>query len=88
MWQDNLVEGLEPGVAVDQGCLFTDDIDQADMVMYMTCSVRQHAEDKVISKIGQLKHRFRKDPNLILAIAFTEAIAIYALVVALIIKFV
>ena len=33
-----------------------DNPEDASVVIYNTCSVRQHAEDKVISKIGQIKH--------------------------------
>ncbi len=38
------------------GYRLTEDPDAAGVVIYNTCSVRQHAEDKVISKIGQIKH--------------------------------
>jgi tRNA-2-methylthio-N6-dimethylallyladenosine synthase len=34
----------------------TDDISQADTILYNTCSVRQHAEDKVYSALGRLKN--------------------------------
>jgi tRNA-2-methylthio-N6-dimethylallyladenosine synthase len=39
-----------------QGYELTDDIDQADTILYNTCSVRQHAEDKVYSALGRIKH--------------------------------
>ena len=37
--------------------------DLADFVLINTCSVRQHAEDKVISKIGQLRRRHCQNGN-------------------------
>lgn len=38
------------------GYAFTRDRASADVVLYNTCSVRQHAEDRVLSNIGALKH--------------------------------
>ena len=46
----------------------TEDADNADIIVFNTCSVRQHAEDKVISKIGQLGQRHRDEPDLILIV--------------------
>ena len=40
----------------------------AGIIIFNTCAVRQHAEDKVISKIGQLRRRRREEPDLILAV--------------------
>jgi len=40
----------------------------AGIVVYVTCSVRQHAEDKVISKIGQLSKPAKNNSRPILAI--------------------
>jgi tRNA-2-methylthio-N6-dimethylallyladenosine synthase len=38
----------------------------AELVLFVTCSVRQHAEDRVYSNAGKLKHRRRRgDPLLI-----------------------
>ena len=36
----------------NEGYELTDDIDQADTILYNTCSVRQHAEDKIYSALG------------------------------------
>lgn len=48
----------------DDGYVLTDDIDQADAILYNTCSVRQHAEDKIYSALGRIKHLKRKKPEL------------------------
>ncbi len=47
----------------DQGYELTTDIDQADAIFYNTCSVRQHAEDKVYSALGRIKQIKRKRPE-------------------------
>ncbi|ODT98427.1 MAG: tRNA (N6-isopentenyl adenosine(37)-C2)-methylthiotransferase MiaB [Planctomycetes bacterium SCN 63-9] len=38
-----------------EGYELTGDIDQADTILYNTCSVRQHAEDKIYSALGRIK---------------------------------
>lgn len=48
----------------DDGYVLTDDIDQADAILYNTCSVRQHAEDKIYSALGRIKHLKRTKPEL------------------------
>ena len=42
--------------------------DQADVILFNTCSVRQHAEDKVYSHVGALKARKRREPGLIVGV--------------------
>ena len=43
------------GSLLDRGYRLSDDLFGADLVVINTCSVRQHAEDKVYSRLGQLK---------------------------------
>jgi len=45
-----------------------DNPDSAGVIIFNTCSVRQHAEDKVLTKITQLHSRHKRDHNLILAV--------------------
>ena len=40
----------------------------ADVVLLNTCSVRQHAEDRVWSKLGKLRQRKRHDPGLVVGV--------------------
>jgi len=47
----------------DQGYELTTDIDEADTILYNTCSVRQHAEDKIYSALGRIKHIKRRKPE-------------------------
>jgi tRNA-2-methylthio-N6-dimethylallyladenosine synthase len=42
--------------------------DDADVIIYNTCSVREHAEQKVWSRLGELKERKQTDPNLIIGV--------------------
>ena len=43
-------EGYEP----------TDDVEQADLILFNTCSVREKAQEKVFSDLGRVKHLKRK----------------------------
>ncbi|QDV34566.1 tRNA (N6-isopentenyl adenosine(37)-C2)-methylthiotransferase MiaB [Tautonia plasticadhaerens] len=46
-----------------EGYELTDDPGQADTILYNTCSVRQHAEDKIYSALGRIKHLKRGRPD-------------------------
>jgi len=48
----------------NEGYTLTDDIEQADAILYNTCSVRQHAEDKTYSALGRIKRLKREKPGL------------------------
>lgn len=50
------------------GYLFTQDRDAADVVLYNTCSVREHAEQKVWSRLGELKERKVANPGLVVGV--------------------
>jgi tRNA-2-methylthio-N6-dimethylallyladenosine synthase len=41
---------------------------QADLILFNTCSVRQHAEDKIYSALGRLKRAKAHRPNLIIGV--------------------
>ncbi len=47
----------------EQGYELTTEIDQADTILYNTCSVRQHAEDKIYSALGRIKQIKRRRPE-------------------------
>lgn len=40
----------------------------ADVVLFNTCSVRQHAEDKVLSRLGSLKRLKRRRPDIVVGV--------------------
>lgn len=44
-------------------------MDEADIVIMNTCSIRQNAEEKVYGKIGEIKKLKEKNPHLLLGIA-------------------
>ncbi|CAG1008470.1 tRNA-2-methylthio-N(6)-dimethylallyladenosine synthase [Phycisphaerales bacterium] len=50
------------------GYAFTPDPAAADVVLYNTCSVREHAEQKVWSRLGELKARKQAAPNLVVGV--------------------
>src|SRR5574343_1568884 len=39
-----------------QGYEPTDDVEQADLILFNTCSVREKAQEKVFSDLGRIKH--------------------------------
>jgi tRNA-2-methylthio-N6-dimethylallyladenosine synthase len=41
---------------------------RADVILFNTCSVRQHAEDKVLSRLGQLKALKRRRPEVVVGV--------------------
>jgi tRNA-2-methylthio-N6-dimethylallyladenosine synthase len=50
------------------GYRFTGDADAAEIVLYNTCSVREHAEQKVWSRLGELAIRKREQPGLVVGV--------------------
>jgi tRNA-2-methylthio-N6-dimethylallyladenosine synthase len=46
----------------------TDDEKDADVVLINTCSVRQHAEQRVFSHLGFLKHIKKSKPNMVVGV--------------------
>jgi tRNA-2-methylthio-N6-dimethylallyladenosine synthase len=47
----------------EAGYVLTDRIHDADTVLYNTCSVRQHAEDKIYSALGRIKRLKERKPG-------------------------
>ena len=41
---------------------------EADAVFYNTCSVRQHAEDKIYSALGRIRFEKQKKPDLVVGV--------------------
>jgi tRNA-2-methylthio-N6-dimethylallyladenosine synthase len=50
------------------GYTFTPDLDRAGVVLYNTCSVREHAEQKVWSRLGELQIRKAREPGLVVGV--------------------
>src|SRR5436853_5340947 len=51
-----------------QGYELTEAAEDADVILYNTCSVRQHAEDKIYSALGRLRHHKNKHPDAIIGV--------------------
>lgn len=45
---------------------FTDDLNEADLVLYNTCAVREHAETRVFGNVGILKANKRMRPGMLI----------------------
>jgi tRNA-2-methylthio-N6-dimethylallyladenosine synthase len=50
------------------GFSLTDSVKEADAVLINTCSVREHAEQRVLSHLGHLKHIKESRPNLVVGV--------------------
>ena len=50
------------------GYSFTQDPQHADVVLYNTCSVRDHAEQKVRSRLGEMTLRKAEDPSIVVGV--------------------
>ena len=67
--QQNVSDGEKiKGMLAQMGYGFTDDVDKADLVLFNTCAVRENAEDRVFGNVGALKHKKRRNPNMIIAV--------------------
>src|SRR5262245_28621241 len=51
-----------------QGYELTADVAEADTILFNTCSVREHAEHKIYSALGRLKHSKRRRPNQVIGV--------------------
>src|SRR5208337_2954304 len=51
-----------------QGYELTYEATDADVILFNTCSVRQHAEDKIYSALGRLRHHKRQHPDTVVGV--------------------
>ncbi len=56
------------GMLEEMGYGFCDKTDEADLVLYNTCAVRENAELRVFGNIGALKHQKNRKPGLIIGV--------------------
>ncbi|MEP9412243.1 MAG: tRNA (N6-isopentenyl adenosine(37)-C2)-methylthiotransferase MiaB [Candidatus Brocadia sp.] len=59
---------LSLGLLQEEGYRIVDRVDEADVILFNTCSVRQHAEDKVYSHLGALKTLKKRHPEVIVGV--------------------
>src|SRR5580693_4709130 len=51
-----------------QGYELTHEATDADVILFNTCSVRQHAEDKIYSALGRLRDHKRRHPEKVIGV--------------------
>lgn len=57
------------GMLENMGYEYTDDKQQADIIVFNTCAIREGAEDRALGNIGNLKKMKKANPNKIIAVA-------------------
>jgi len=65
---NKLDSALVTGALKDAGFALTEKVKEADVVLINTCSVRRHAEDRVLSHLGHLKHIKETQPGLVVGV--------------------
>lgn len=67
--QQNVADGERiKGMLSLAGFEFSDKPDNADFILFNTCAVREHAEDRVFGNVGALKNLKRKHPQTLIAL--------------------
>ena len=56
------------GMLAQSGFDFTETPDDADFILFNTCAVREHAEDRVFGNVGALKNLKRRHPQILIAL--------------------
>lgn len=56
------------GMLAQMGFGFTESPDEADLILFNTCAVREHASDRVFGNVGALKHIKRRRPDVLIAV--------------------
>lgn len=56
------------GILTQLGYSSTDDEEEADIILFNTCAIREGAEDKVFGELGHMKRLKRNNPNIILGV--------------------
>ena len=56
------------GMLREAGYGFTENAEDADFILFNTCAVREHAEDRVFGNVGALKNLKRRHPQILIAL--------------------
>ena len=65
---NKLDSSLVVSALTEQGFALTDKATEADVIVINTCSVREHAENRVFSNLGHIKHLKKSRPALLVAV--------------------
>lgn len=55
-------------LAVSEGVVKTDKPEDADIILFNTCSVREKAQEKVFHDLGRVRHLKEQNPNLVIGV--------------------
>ena len=67
--QQNAADGEKlDGILASMGFGFTGRSEEADLILFNTCAVRESAEDRVFGNVGALKNQKRSNPNLMIVL--------------------
>lgn len=67
--QQNVADGEKiKGMLSKMGFEFVQSPEEADFILFNTCAVREHAEDRVFGNVGALKNIKRRHPSTIIAV--------------------
>jgi tRNA-2-methylthio-N6-dimethylallyladenosine synthase len=65
---NKLDTALVRSALLDAGFALAESVDDADVVLLNTCSVRQHAEERVLSHLGNLAHIKESRPDMVVGV--------------------
>ena len=51
-----------------QGYEATQDVEEADLILFNTCSVREKAQEKVFHDLGRVRHLKKLNPGLVIGV--------------------
>lgn len=67
--QQNVADGEKiKGMLSEMGFYFTENQEEADLILFNTCAIREHAEDRIFGNVGALKHIKKRHPSTIIAV--------------------
>ncbi|RTL55798.1 MAG: tRNA (N6-isopentenyl adenosine(37)-C2)-methylthiotransferase MiaB [Rhodocyclaceae bacterium] len=55
-------------LAQGEDAVKTDNVEEADIILFNTCSVREKAQEKVFHDLGRVKHLKQQNPNLVIGV--------------------
>ncbi|WP_242964878.1 tRNA (N6-isopentenyl adenosine(37)-C2)-methylthiotransferase MiaB [Scatolibacter rhodanostii] len=67
--QQNVADGEKiKGMLFEMGFSFTENQEEADFILFNTCAIREHAEDRIFGNVGALKHIKARNPSVLIAV--------------------